>query len=123
MKRKVDMDSIFLVFCDLMLWSSIPMTLGAGIWETHLAISETSHTLVQIMLLTAIIGWVWFWFFTGEQRRSEYQFSNTKYLPHQTQNQIRQNIPLEQDCQRNIVSRARDNEVPVQYEFDGCKKH
>lgn len=69
MKTKIDRELVKVVFCDLMVWSTIPILISGGLWETSLAISETSHILVQLMLLLGIYGWAWFWFSSGERCR------------------------------------------------------
>jgi hypothetical protein len=74
-KKEVDMDIIFAAFCDFMLWSSIPILMGAGIWETHLGLSENGHTLVRLMVLLIVYGWVWFWFSSGERCKVKCQLA------------------------------------------------
>ena len=63
------MENFTVIFYDLMVWFSIPMVVGAGIWETHLDLTITSHTLLRIGILLLLLVWIRFWFSTGEYQR------------------------------------------------------
>ena len=73
MNKKENMDAYFLVFSDLMLFSSIPVLIGGGIWETNLALSVTGHTLALLAILLVVLRWDWFWFSLGENRRLRFE--------------------------------------------------
>ena len=73
MKKNENMDAYFLVFSDLMLFSSIPVLIGGGIWETNLALSVTGHTLALLAILLVVLRWDWFWFSLGENRRLRFE--------------------------------------------------
>lgn len=73
MNKKENMDAYFLVFSDIMLFSSIPVLIGGGIWETNLALSVTGHTLALLAILLVVLRWDWFWFSLGENRRLRFE--------------------------------------------------
>jgi hypothetical protein len=64
-----NMNNIYSVFADVMLWGSIPLLLALFDWEHGLGISNTYHILAQILLLIFVCRWALFWFTYGEKRR------------------------------------------------------
>ena len=44
-----------------MVWLTMPLMVGLGYWEHNLALSDSGHTLVQILLLPLLFGWIYFW--------------------------------------------------------------
>ncbi len=63
------METLTLIFSNLMFWSSFPLLITGGVWETHLHLSRTNHMLVQIIILLIVVGWVLFWFSMSEHQR------------------------------------------------------
>ena len=54
---------------DMMLVVTLPLMGILGVWEHNLSISDTNHTLVQIVLVFIIFGWIFLWYSLGEQDR------------------------------------------------------
>jgi hypothetical protein len=57
------------VISDFMLVATLPLMGILGVWEHNLAISDTNHILVQIVLVFIIFGWIFLWYSLGEQDR------------------------------------------------------
>lgn len=70
-----NMDLLYSIFSDGMLWSTIPLLIVTGVGEAHMALSATGHMLAQTAILLVFVGWVWFWFYIGEYCRQRYQLA------------------------------------------------
>lgn len=44
-----------------MVWLTLPLMVGLGYWEHNLALPNSGHTLVQLLLLPLLFGWTYFW--------------------------------------------------------------
>jgi len=92
------MDIFTVIFSDLMVWSSIPMVVGAGIWETHLDLSVTSHTLLRIGILLLLLAWIRFWFSISEVQR----LRNLMGSPAASQHDSPSTLPISQPVDNNL---------------------
>jgi hypothetical protein len=45
----------------VMVWVTLPLTVGLYYWEHTLQLTETGHTMVQVLLLPLVLGWAYFW--------------------------------------------------------------
>lgn len=55
------MNRLFSKIAGGLVWSTLPLTGGLYYWEHSLQMSASSHKVIQIILLPAIIGWAYFW--------------------------------------------------------------
>lgn len=51
----------FSLFAEIMLWGTVPLIVGLGLWEHHLTLPEADHKLVQLMLVLIVFGWAYLW--------------------------------------------------------------
>ena len=63
------MDIIISFLAEAMFWGTVPLIVVLGLWEHHLTVSDTEHTLIQIGLLVVVYGWAWLWLWIGENYR------------------------------------------------------
>jgi hypothetical protein len=92
-----NMEIIFSIFSDLMFWSSIPILIVTGIWEARLALSATGHMLAQIAIVLVVLGWVRFWFFTGEYCRLRNRPTIREHSQHKLPTDVNSNPPVEKN--------------------------
>lgn len=45
----------------VMVWATLPLMGGLYYWEHTLHLTETGHTLVQVLLLPLALSWAYFW--------------------------------------------------------------
>ncbi len=59
----------FSLIADLMVWGTIPLWGVLGLWEHHLAGTDTDHKLLLIVFVVIVFGWAYVWDRMREQDR------------------------------------------------------
>jgi len=65
-----------------MFWASLPLVMVLFYFEYNLPVPQSTHTVLQVLILPVVFGWVYFWFSQVEYNRIREDSSRQSKQPH-----------------------------------------